>query len=250
MYKSIKIILITLFIYTNSVLSYDYGLKRDLAVPTTTAPTVPVAPTDPTCATGIRDGSACCVAECNQCGGYACSVNPLGPKKCCSNTIIAATPSRYCNETVPPCIIVASPPAVPDPTCKTGIQNKNICCMAGCASCGGLSCSTDPLGPENCCTATIRQSIFSCENYSAPCVLNLGSTLKPTTSPEVISPTEIPSEGSTSKPTSKPTSKSTPEPTSAATSKSTESTSASPTLFDTDTVKLSTLGTVFLMMIM
>ena len=146
--------------------------------------------TDPYCINGIIDRNACCVSECNQCGGVACSVNPLGAKNCCSNTIIGLP--RYCNETVAPCVIV--PVNVPDPTCKNGIVNKNICCNPNCTTCGGPSCSTDRYGSNNCCTTTISTSNISCDNYSAPCVISFENipsnpTTSPTTSPTTGKPT-------------------------------------------------------------
>jgi hypothetical protein len=145
---------------------------------------------DSTCSLGIRDGAACCNGNCTSCGGIGCSLTTLGASNCCSNTILKS--NKYCNETTAPCIIVSSNPvAIPDPTCSLGLQNKNICCNINCTSCGGSSCSKDPMGGYNCCTSNILNSNYSCSDYSAPCVINLTSSISTPAPSVVIQPPTI-----------------------------------------------------------
>jgi hypothetical protein len=171
-----------------------------------TLPPVPINKTlaDPYCDSGIINMNICCVGKCSQCGGPNCSLDPLGATNCCSTTI--ATQVNYCNETAPPCIIVNPPRPIirndtnPDPTCTLGIINKKICCKKGCASCGGGSCSLDPLGSDNCCSAGITKAGYYCDKYSAPCIIGktpstivpaVAPTITPTLTPTMISPTVL-----------------------------------------------------------
>lgn len=62
-------------------------------------------------------------------------------------------------------------PTTPDPSCENGILNGDICCMDTCGSCGGSGCSSRNGGAEGCCTSTIRSSEVSCDDSSAPCIV-------------------------------------------------------------------------------
>lgn len=58
---------------------------------------------DPTCSRGISAGSACCAAQCGQCGGSGCGSRPGGGAQCCMSGVIGG--NRGCNEVGPPCEI-------------------------------------------------------------------------------------------------------------------------------------------------
>jgi hypothetical protein len=58
---------------------------------------------DPTCATGIASGSACCAAACGSCGGTGCGSRPGGSTDCCTGSI--STSGRSCEVHPPPCMM-------------------------------------------------------------------------------------------------------------------------------------------------
>eukprot|EP00928_Gymnodinium_smaydae_P037391 TRINITY_DN25964_c0_g1_i1.p1 TRINITY_DN25964_c0_g1~~TRINITY_DN25964_c0_g1_i1.p1 ORF type:complete len:212 (+),score=23.64 TRINITY_DN25964_c0_g1_i1:119-754(+) len=66
-----------------------------------------------------------------------------------------------------------------DPTCSKGIKASsdgvNVCCVAGCGSCGGAGCSSRPGGGGECCTSNIREANTTCAEFPAPCVMHGGS---------------------------------------------------------------------------
>lgn len=64
---------------------------------------------DPTCATGILQGTTCCEHSCGSCGGPDCGSLPGGSAGCCTRAIEEANQS--CDKTDPPCVL--SPPPVP-----------------------------------------------------------------------------------------------------------------------------------------
>jgi hypothetical protein len=161
---------------------------------------------DPFCTKGLISGNICCSNTCSSCGGLGCSTNPVN---CCLGTILQS--NQYCNTTSAPCVIVDAIPIVPrvpstpDPKCSNGTIHKNICCDKGCKSCGGLSCSTDPLGTDKCCLSAILNSNDLCSVYSAPCIIggvtnttNTNNTNQPSTTPSITPGVPSPTSGSIS----------------------------------------------------
>eukprot|EP00039_Didymoeca_costata_P019479 m.337679 g.337679 ORF g.337679 m.337679 type:complete len:279 (-) comp18206_c0_seq1:67-903(-) len=61
---------------------------------------------DPTCSTGIKDGSVCCAASCGTCGGSGCGERSGGAASCCGSSV--ANLGRSCNSVGPPCTISSS----------------------------------------------------------------------------------------------------------------------------------------------
>ncbi|KAG5181835.1 hypothetical protein JKP88DRAFT_278573 [Tribonema minus] len=60
------------------------------------------------------DGKSCCAASCGECGGFGCHAHEGGVDGCCKSAITAALKSCRWND--PPCLVVASPQASPEPT--------------------------------------------------------------------------------------------------------------------------------------
>lgn len=60
---------------------------------------------------------------------------------------------------------------VSDPTCANGIISKNICCDAGCGTCGGSGCSSRPGGKNACCGSIIEAANVYCDEGPAPCIM-------------------------------------------------------------------------------
>ena len=73
------------------------------------SPRYQVLAADPTCATGILQGTTCCEHSCGACGGPDCGDLPGGSAGCCTRAIEEANQS--CDKTDPPCVV--SPPPVP-----------------------------------------------------------------------------------------------------------------------------------------
>lgn len=73
------------------------------------------------------------------------------------------------------CLIICRHPPGPtphsDPSCSNGIRGSGTCCSATCGLCGGTTCAHEPGGAEHCCTSTIREANYSCNNHVAPCVI-------------------------------------------------------------------------------
>jgi hypothetical protein len=118
---------------------------------------------DPTCAAGIASGNVCCKASCGTCGGNGCSSRSGGSAGCCGGTI--STSARYCLDVGPPCIMA-------DPQCRTGILSGNVCCAAGCGTCGGNGCGSRPGGAASCCGGTITTAALSCRTHMPPCIVD------------------------------------------------------------------------------
>lgn len=66
----------------------------------------------------------------------------------------------------------ASTAELPDPQCKTGIIDANVCCLKSCKQCGCPG--GNPFGPggkDGCCVSSIEASHRMCADYSPPCML-------------------------------------------------------------------------------
>ena len=73
---------------------------------------------DPSCKTGIQDGTVCCAASCGTCSGPGCSKLPGGADACCGSHITSA--DKNCAQHDPPCVIGGAPtPAPPPPIAPT-----------------------------------------------------------------------------------------------------------------------------------
>ncbi|CAN0064999.1 unnamed protein product [Pylaiella littoralis] len=131
---------------------------------------------------GILRGTACCVAECGECGGTGCSDRGGGltGDDCCTSKILAAGVS--CGS--PPCVTSGgssgpSPtPATTDFTCD-GVQSGDYCCTDGCGTCGGTNCSSRGSGltKDDCCQSAILASGNLCSvTGAAPCFIDGGSS--------------------------------------------------------------------------
>lgn len=60
-----------------------------------------------------------------------------------------------------------------------GIESGDVCCVAECATCGGVGCTpsnTSTLTANDCCTTEIAASNQFCsETNTAPCILTTGT---------------------------------------------------------------------------
>ena len=123
--------------------------------------------TDHTCEFGIIKDNICCSAECGSCGGTGCGALPGGGSNCCGGPIVESGLS--CDDGVAPCVI--QPETDNDPTCKFGLEKDNICCPPECGTCGGSGCGSLPGGGSNCCGGPIVESGLSCDDNTAPCII-------------------------------------------------------------------------------
>ena len=60
-----------------------------------------------------------------------------------------------------------------------GVENSDVCCAAGCGTCGGSGCSrraqSAGLTADDCCLGPIRDAnVFCDESDTAPCILGSG----------------------------------------------------------------------------
>lgn len=55
-----------------------------------------------------------------------------------------------------------------------GVETDDICCVAACGVCGGVSCGNIPgLSGADCCLTTISENNERCSDKgSAPCVID------------------------------------------------------------------------------
>ena len=63
-----------------------------------------------------------------------------------------------------------------DNLCRDGITNHDgcVCCPAGCKSCGGCGCASDPLGADKCCPHRILENEMYCtEDGDTACILGV-----------------------------------------------------------------------------
>lgn len=89
--------------------------------------------------------------------------------------------ARPCRRSTLQCVALIFPACHLDADammCSTvygGVANDNVCCAAGCGSCGGTGCSSrglPDLDAYDCCTGPIMAANDLCEDVkSAPCVL-------------------------------------------------------------------------------
>jgi hypothetical protein len=56
---------------------------------------------DPSCQTGLANGTACCAESCGACGGSGCGSRPGGAANCCTSNINSS--SKFCSSNRPPC---------------------------------------------------------------------------------------------------------------------------------------------------
>jgi len=155
----------------------------DISCDITSAPCIVTAihpsPPDPTCQNGIRNPdhpTICCARSCGVCGGKNCGKKPGGAKDCCTESILDSGIS--CESSSAPCIVTATPPSSPDPTCQHGIKgsgpdHSTICCTKSCGVCEGGNCGGRPGGTKDCCTENIFDSGISCKSSSAPCIISV-----------------------------------------------------------------------------
>ena len=75
-----------------------------------------------------------------------------------------------------PCPFNGPPP--PDPTCSTGIEDKEglppyACCAASCGACAhpSAACRARPGGAASCCPAIVEKANVSCSVQGPPCVV-------------------------------------------------------------------------------
>eukprot|EP01060_Flectonema_neradi_P040759 TRINITY_DN940_c0_g2_i4.p1 TRINITY_DN940_c0_g2~~TRINITY_DN940_c0_g2_i4.p1 ORF type:complete len:2437 (+),score=543.61 TRINITY_DN940_c0_g2_i4:265-7575(+) len=117
--------------------------------------------------------TSCCHEDCQICGGPTCHLDPLGASSCCPKTIEAA--GEHCS----PSPNFVRSPCIRENKCASvgGVCNDascSVCCNSGCDDCGGLSCSTDPLGASQCCVEEIMNADprmeCSQEGSTAPCI--------------------------------------------------------------------------------
>ncbi|CAN8062478.1 unnamed protein product [Agarophyton chilense] len=191
----------------------DQLIPQSPQQPSTANPTpnLPVATSDPTCATGILSSNpftnqkACCPSVCGKCGGNGCGNFSPG-NLCCISSINIVGDS--CDTNLPPCVPSAdpavstptpAPPASPttaDPTCATGIYASNpfskqrACCPSICGKCGGNECGN--FAPGNlCCISSVNAVGDSCDTNLPPCVPSKDLSLV-TQPPTVPTPEPVP----------------------------------------------------------
>lgn len=143
---------------------------------------------DPQCMNGLKSRGVCCPKECGTCGGPKCGTySKMTKTLCCIGSIEA---SDYdCRTSSAPCKIYSDtlPEEMPkpDPWCETGILKGNVCCPAGCKTCGGKGCSKrGRLIDSKCCISGIKRKNNSCMTYGPPCVITENKmTPEPTEKP-------------------------------------------------------------------
>jgi hypothetical protein len=90
---------------------------------------------DRNCSTGLldRDRAFCCTKECGRCGGSSCQDHPGGRADCCTSAI--KNSHRYCDSSVPPCVM-GGPPPPPAPLRPAHKVNTKRGYVADSANCG------------------------------------------------------------------------------------------------------------------
>ncbi|CAM9554983.1 unnamed protein product [Ascophyllum nodosum] len=148
---------------------------------TTTSTTDVTLINNPACSNGIdgvesEDGEVCCVTECGTCGGIGCSsAGGLTGDECCTQRILSV--GELCDVAgQAPCIISSDSST---PTCSNGLigvesEDGDICCVAGCGTCGGMGCgSAGGLTMSECCTQIIFSGGELCDvAEQAPCIIS------------------------------------------------------------------------------
>mmetsp|Transcript_19570 Transcript_19570/g.27529 ORF Transcript_19570/g.27529 Transcript_19570/m.27529 type:complete len:628 (+) Transcript_19570:188-2071(+) len=113
------------------------------------------------------NGSYCCPASCEWCGGSSCDTRPGGAANCCTSQI-----ERSCDDNDAPCKI--NPSSYDSNICPgSGILDSSgkICCTLSCGRCGGEGCDKLPGGASNCCTSQITELCDGSDPTKVPCVL-------------------------------------------------------------------------------
>ena len=89
----------------------------------------PAETADPTCATGVKSGTSCCLKSCGACGGSGCSGRP-GGAACCSQA--ASKGAQSCHSGNPPCYISPPPPPPGHTASCSDVCPASVSKISGC----------------------------------------------------------------------------------------------------------------------